>query len=91
MHQKCEVCGQKYEPEPNFYYGAMYVSYGYTVALAIAVFLLSKFVFNFSLLHIIIALSILLILLSPYVFRLSRITYLNLFVRYKKDVDNPED
>jgi hypothetical protein len=28
MKKSCEVCGQAYEPETGFYYGAMYVSYG---------------------------------------------------------------
>ena len=40
MHADCSVCGLDYEPEPNFYYGAMYVSYAYTVALFVAVYLI---------------------------------------------------
>lgn len=27
MHEHCAVCGQKTEPEPGFYYGAMFLSY----------------------------------------------------------------
>jgi uncharacterized protein (DUF983 family) len=27
MHNKCDVCGQKFEPETGFYYGAMFISY----------------------------------------------------------------
>ena len=27
MHEKCEVCNQKFEPEPGFYFGAMFISY----------------------------------------------------------------
>ena len=27
MHKRCAVCGQKFEPETGFYYGAMFISY----------------------------------------------------------------
>lgn len=36
MPKKCAVCGQPTEPEPGFYYGAMFLSYiigGWTVLL----------------------------------------------------------
>jgi hypothetical protein len=27
MPKNCPVCGQRFEPEPGFYYGAMFLSY----------------------------------------------------------------
>src|SRR5688572_13821731 len=33
MNERCPVCGVRLEPEPGFYQGAMYVGYGFTVAL----------------------------------------------------------
>ena len=33
MPDHCPVCGQAYEPEPGFYYGAMYISFGFAVAI----------------------------------------------------------
>ncbi|RMG82537.1 MAG: DUF983 domain-containing protein [Bacteroidetes bacterium] len=27
MNEKCDVCGQPFEPEPGFYFGAMFLSY----------------------------------------------------------------
>ena len=27
MHKKCEHCNQDFEPEPGYYYGAMFLSY----------------------------------------------------------------
>jgi uncharacterized protein (DUF983 family) len=33
MPEACPVCGQAYEPEPGFYYGAMFVSYAFSVAI----------------------------------------------------------
>lgn len=38
LNPRCTHCKQNFEPEPNFYYGAMYVSYAYTVALFVAVY-----------------------------------------------------
>ena len=32
MPESCPVCGQTYEPEPGFYWGAMFVSYAFSVA-----------------------------------------------------------
>ena len=33
MPLACPVCGQPTEPEPGFYYGAMFVSYAFSVAI----------------------------------------------------------
>lgn len=33
MPEACPVCGQPTEPEPGFYYGAMFVSYAFSVAI----------------------------------------------------------
>ena len=49
MHARCPVCNQSYEPEPNFYYGSMYVSYAYTVALFVAIMVLVKGIELYSL------------------------------------------
>ena len=38
MNKKCSKCNGKFEPEPSFYTGAMYVGYAFTVAIVISVF-----------------------------------------------------
>lgn len=40
MHANCPVCGVSLTPEPGFYFGALYVSYAFTVALMVATWLL---------------------------------------------------
>ena len=35
IHKNCAHCDLKYMIEPSFYYGAMYVNYGITVALSV--------------------------------------------------------
>jgi len=37
MPDRCPRCGQFYEPELGFYWGAMYVSYGFSVLIVVAV------------------------------------------------------
>ena len=33
MPDYCPVCGQSFEPEPGFYFGAMYLSFGFAVGI----------------------------------------------------------
>jgi uncharacterized protein (DUF983 family) len=35
MHENCSNCGTKFEKEPGFFFGAMFVSYGLGVAEAL--------------------------------------------------------
>lgn len=85
FNQRCEICNQNFEPEPNFYYGAMYVSYGYTVALFVAVYIIFGVWMRWSMWPTVSALGIVLVILGPFLFRLSRTTWLSLFVRYDKN------
>ncbi|MDB2385391.1 DUF983 domain-containing protein [Polaribacter sp.] len=83
LHENCPKCGLKYMIEPSFFYGAMYVNYAVTVALSILVFLISKLVFNLSLLQSFIAIIVALIVLAPINLRLSRILWINMFVSFE--------
>jgi len=35
MHENCPHCGFHFEIEPGFFWGAMYISYAFSVALAV--------------------------------------------------------
>lgn len=89
MHQNCPHCELRYELEPSFFYGAMYVSYGYSVALFVATYILMNMFFEPTIREIIAVLLAVVILLSPLVLRLSRITWLNLFVKYNPAKKGP--
>ena len=86
MKEKCGHCGLKYQIEPSFFYGAMYVSYGLNVVLMIMVFLLSFFVFEAKVGTTFIAIIAVLGIMFPFVMRLSRNIYINMFVSYDKKV-----
>ena len=66
------------------YYGAMYVSYGFSVALFVAVYIISAVFLGLGIWETVGLLTFVLVLLAPYLFRLSRSTYLNIFVHYDK-------
>ena len=82
MNKNCSHCGLKYQIEPSFFYGAMYVSYGLNVAVGIAAFIVSFVFFGASIEQSFLAIVISLIVLFPFVLRLSRNLYINMFVSY---------
>ncbi|WP_293893091.1 DUF983 domain-containing protein [Flavobacterium sp.] len=86
MYDHCSRCGLHYQLEPSFFYGAMYVSYGLTVALGVAVFLISKVCYRLELTQSFIAIIIALIVTMPVTARLARNIYINMFVSFDKDV-----
>lgn len=86
MHTHCPVCDLNFEPEPGYFYGAMYVSYAFTVAISVAVFLAYYlFFWEQGVLIFMVLLSLVLGLLAPYTFRTSRAIWLNFFVRYRPE------
>ncbi|MEZ0182593.1 DUF983 domain-containing protein [Flavobacterium oncorhynchi] len=87
MNENCSHCGFKYQIEPSFFYGAMYVSYGLNVAVGIAAFIVSFVFFGANIEQSFIAIVITLILLFPFVLRLSRNLYINMFVSYDPETN----
>jgi uncharacterized protein (DUF983 family) len=86
LHENCPNCNLKYMLEPSFYFGAMYVNYGITVAISIVVFLIAKLGFNLNLLHSFLAVIGALLILAPINLRLARILWINMFVNYENEV-----
>jgi uncharacterized protein (DUF983 family) len=82
MHEKCSHCGLKYQIEPSFFYGAMYVSYGVNVAIGVAAFVTSYVIFNSSIKTAFISIIAANIVLFPFVLRWSRNIYINMFISY---------
>ena len=82
MNENCSHCGLKYQIEPSFFYGAMYVSYGLNVGVGIASFIISYLIFKTSIQTSFIAIIASLIILFPIVLRWSRNIYINMFVSY---------
>jgi uncharacterized protein (DUF983 family) len=85
MHENCSHCGLHYQIEPSFFYGAMYVSYGLTVGIGVAAFIISKVIIGLELTQSFIAIIVSLVALMPITARLSRNIYINMFVNFDKD------
>ena len=84
MHAQCPCCGQTFEPEPGFYYGAMYVSFGFSTAIFIGVlFVLSLLVEEVTLVMVLGLVMLIAVGLLPVTFRLSRAVWINIFIRYE--------
>ena len=80
MRDNCPDCDLKFEREPGFFYGAMYVSY----ALSVGIFLVTAFILYFvagdpSVNTYIITVAAVATLLYPLNFRYSRVIFLNIF------------
>ncbi|MBL6448250.1 DUF983 domain-containing protein [Fulvivirga sp. 29W222] len=85
MHDKCPCCEQRYQLEPAFYDGAMYVSYALQVAIftsvSVALIVLApQAPTSWYVIGIISAV----LLLLPLVLRLSRSIWIHFFVKYDK-------
>ena len=83
-YKKCSHCNLKYMLEPSFYHGAMYVSYGLSVATSVATFVICMLI-GIKLLYSFIIVIVALILFTPFMLKLSRIIYINMFVSYEEN------
>lgn len=86
MNENCPVCGLKFEVEPGFWFGAMFVSYANTIAMLVVLGVSIFYIFNDPpVLYYIIPVTILSLITVPFNFRISRAIFLHLFgfVKYR--------
>lgn len=77
MKETCSNCGFRFEKEPGYFTGAMYISYGLCIIEMVAVFLALQLTAIPSS-YLIYFLSFTVLLLSPFNFRMSRIIWMHL-------------
>ena len=75
MNKNCPVCNHRFEKEPGYFFGSMFVSYAVTVAEMIIFFLIVQF-FVESFVWIVVMIAFMAILLSTFNFRLSRMIWM---------------
>jgi uncharacterized protein (DUF983 family) len=86
LHENCSVCGLKYEAEPGFYYGAMYVAYALGVALFVTIW--TSFILFIPWVSVWWQVGTIIfatVVLGPYLYALSKIIWANLFISYDKN------
>ena len=85
MHETCSHCKTRYQIEPSFFYGAMYVGYGLTVAIGVAIFVTLNVILGVAVLPTFISIIVGIVLLTPVTSRTARNIYINMFIHYDKD------
>lgn len=92
MPERCSHCGFKYEIEPGFFWGAMYISYGLVVAIFIAgmvgYFVSIERPQVGDLIPFALSFIAIVVVTLPLLSRLSRSVLLHLFasVKFRKDI-----
>lgn len=91
MPEHCPICGQPYELQTGFYFGTGYVSYGLSLMICAATFILWALTIGFSfsdnrLFWWIGFNALLLIALQPVLQRLARSIWIACFVRYDNNL-----
>lgn len=88
MNESCSDCNLKYEREPGFFYGALYVSYALTSGIFIIWFLADLLWLHMDAVTLVILVVSTMLVLFPVVFRSARIIWLNFFIRFDKKFSN---
>ncbi|GHB50326.1 DUF983 domain-containing protein [Mongoliitalea lutea] len=77
VHHKCPTCNAVLTPEPDFFYGAMYISYAFSVALMVSIFVAINVLFGRSpLSYYVITIIVFNVILVPLMLRYSKVLYL---------------
>ncbi|MEL7121739.1 MAG: DUF983 domain-containing protein [Bacteroidota bacterium] len=86
MPKKCPVCGLDFEPEPGYYYGAMFISYIFTGFFSLGFVMILHWVLDLSINQSFAALIVILAIFFVYIFRLSRSIWININYKYDPSV-----
>ncbi len=84
MERYCGHCGELFDKEPGYFYGAMFVSYALMAGWFILWYALNILVIHMSISVFLTFFALTVIGLSPFTFRWSRSLWINIFVRFDK-------
>jgi uncharacterized protein (DUF983 family) len=79
MHDYCPECNASFQPEPGFYFGAMFISYAITVAIMVAISLVLWLFFDPPTSIYIYTFLASVVLATPFSYRYSRLIWLYWF------------
>lgn len=89
LNESCTSCGFSFTPEPSFYTGAMYVSYAFSVAIVVGVFIGSNVLSSDPSVSSMIFWGITIaVVFAPINLRLSRLIWLNVFYRFDPEAQS---
>ena len=84
MPKKCLVCGEDFERETGFYYGAMMISHASMTLIAVLVHLIVFHFYGWEIAPNLISITTIIIIMFPIIFRTSRAIWIGFFVRYRE-------
>jgi uncharacterized protein (DUF983 family) len=80
MYEDCVACGQYYEPEVGFYWGAIYISYGFSTGIVFLTGVLLYYLANDPPVWVYITtVAAIVVGLTPLLFRYARVVMLYFF------------
>jgi len=86
MEENCSECGMRYEVEPGFFFGAMYISYAITVGIMLVGGIVIYNGFNDpDAMGYVVPITVISLLLVPFNYRAARVIFIHLFsgVKYR--------
>jgi hypothetical protein len=85
MFERCPHCDLKYEQEPGFWWGAMYIAYALSSGALLITAFVCRLVIGLSLNQTMV--SVLLVALIGFLYnaRISRVIYINFFVDFQEE------
>jgi hypothetical protein len=78
MHERCPLCGLRYEREPGYFMGAMYISYALTLPPGVLLYLAIWYFSGWSHYKVLLATAVAFLPLVPPVVRLARVLWIYL-------------
>ena len=90
MPERCAVCQQKTEPEPGFYFGAMFLSYILSAFPLLGIGLAAAFLLDMSMNAIIGLLLVIGAVFFVKMLRFSRSLWIHMMVRYEPEAVQKE-
>ncbi len=85
MPKQCPVCGLDYEPEPGFYFGALFISYAIAAPFCLLLFLSLNMGLGVHFEAALVLVALVQLALAPYLFHLSRAIWLYFHASFDPD------
>jgi len=82
MHKNCENCGKDFEPEPGYYFGAMFLSYAISTFLLLPMALFFVFYYKWSIEGAMALVFFIGLILFFKILRVSRSLWIHIMVKY---------
>src|SRR5262245_51751670 len=86
MHESCVACGLKYEREPGYFLGSIYINYGITAFVTSVGWVTLRFVYGIESRWLIAGFAAFCVLFPAVFFRYARALWLSMDCRFDKSL-----